>query len=47
MNLWDILILAVIVLGVAAAVRHIRKSRKGGCPGCCSDCGQTCASGKK
>ncbi|WP_155267212.1 FeoB-associated Cys-rich membrane protein [Ruminococcus flavefaciens] len=37
MNIADIVILAVIGLAVALAVRYIVKSSKNG--GCCGDCG--------
>lgn len=37
MNIADIVILAVIALAVALAVRYIVKSSKKG--GCCGDCG--------
>ena len=39
MNIWDILILAVIGLALFGAVRLYRGRRKGRCGGCCAECG--------
>lgn len=39
MNIWDILIIALIVLVLAAAVIGIIKRKKRGCDGCgCQSC---------
>lgn len=40
MNVWDLLIIAAIVLVVVLALRSRRKGS--GCPGCCSGCPQAC-----
>lgn len=43
----DYVIIMLVVLGMAAACRHIWKSiRSGSCPGC-SSCGQQLHTGKK
>ena len=43
MNVWDIVIAAMIAGSVILAIRHMRKNRKsgkcpGGCDGCCTPC---------
>ena len=39
MNIWDILILALIALALCGAARLYRGRRKGKCGGCCAACG--------
>ena len=42
MNVWDILIVALVLLAVAGAVKTLRK-RKGGCSCGCGGCPGKCA----
>jgi hypothetical protein len=45
MNIWDILILAVILAAVAAAFRVMKsKNGRGGCGCGCDGCTKSCAS---
>ena len=45
MNIWDILILAVILAAVAAAFRVMKsKNGRGGCGCGCDGCKKSCAS---
>ena len=46
MNLWDISILVLVGLAVAAALIRMRRKKKTGCPGCCSCC-SGCPDGRK
>ena len=53
MNVWDVLILAVLAVSVLLAVRAIRRGKAGGCHACggdCTACRQACSNnhgGKK
>ena len=48
MNIWDILILALIGLALCGAVRLYRGRRKGKCGGCCEACGtESCRCAEK
>ncbi len=50
MNIWDVLILALIGLALFGAVRLYRGRRKGRCGGCCAACSTAechCAQQKK
>ena len=42
MNIWDILILALVAGAAALALRHMRGRKKAGCTGYCGTCGQSC-----
>ncbi|MCR5041564.1 MAG: FeoB-associated Cys-rich membrane protein [Clostridia bacterium] len=44
MNAADILIVIVLALVLFFALRHIRRRRKKGCSGRCSECGSACSS---
>ena len=43
MNIWDILILAIVVLLAVMAVRRLVKNRKSGCSCGCAGCTKDCA----
>lgn len=47
MNIWDILILTVIGIGMIAAVVHICRNKNTGCSGCCAECGKNCPNKKE
>ena len=42
MNIWDFLILALVVCCILWAVHHMRSGKQSGCNGCCSACARSC-----
>lgn len=47
MQAWDVIILGVVLLWLAAVIYHYRKKKKGnGCAGCIGCCMENCASNK-
>ena len=42
MNIWDVVIIIVLLAAAGFAVRHIVKGRKQGCSCGCGDCTKTC-----
>ena len=41
MNIWDIIIIGIILLAAGLAVRHIIRNRGNSC-GCCDGCSSDC-----
>ena len=46
MNVWDWLIVIVILIAVYFAVRTLRKGKSCGCSGGCAACPHRCSAGK-